>query len=543
VRGDAVNGRVRLGNAMVLAILVAGALALARLHASPWWPGDALGWQWRAAWGCLAGYALLCVAVGWRRRAVEADTVAKTTEAAPATQTLVVWASQTGFAHELAGRSVATLQGAGVAAHALPLEQLDAATLQQAARVLLIASTTGEGDPPDHASGFLRRVLPDARTLSGLRYGVLALGDRSYEQFCAFGRELDEWLAHRGAHALFDRVEVDNADPGALRHWQYLLAQLGDGHADADWERPQYQRWKLQARELSNPGCEAPAWRLSLQPSDGDWPQWQAGDIAEIGPCHSPTEVEQWLRDHALEGEAIVQGQTLRQWVARAQWATMAPAAQAAPLDLEAFVATLQPLPHREYSIASTPRERSLELLVRCQRAADGRLGLGSGWLCQYAPLGGEVALRIRANPGFHAPEPALPLILIGNGTGLAGLRSQLRARVEAGARRNWLLFGERHAAHDGHYDTDLQRWRQEGWLSRLDAVYSRDGGALRYVQDALRAAAPTLREWVDAGASIYVCGSLQGMAPAVDAVIEETLGAGRREDLLASGRYRRDVY
>ena len=535
------NWRVPLGNAVVLALLGAGALALARLHAWPWWPGDALGWQWHAAWGYLVGYTLLCVAVGWRGRV--ANIVAKTAAATSGKQTLVVWASQTGFAHELAGRSVATLEGAGVAARALPLEQLDAATLRQATRVLFIASTTGEGDPPDHATGFLRRVLSDTQTLPALRYGVLALGDRSYEQFCAFGRELDEWLAHRGAHALFDRVEIDNADPGALRHWQYLLAQLGDGRADADWERPQYQRWELQAREQSNPGCEAPAWRVTLQPFDATWPQWQAGDIAEIGPCHSPADVEDWLREHALDGEAIVLGQPLRQWVARSQWASLDAAAPAQPFDLDAWVANLQPLPHREYSIASTPAEQRLELLVRCQRDAEGRLGLGSGWLCQYAPLGGEIALRIRANPGFHAPDPTLPLILIGNGTGLAGLRSQLRARVEAGARRNWLLFGERHAAHDGHYAADLKQWRQGGWLSRWDAVYSRDGGAHRYVQDALRAATPILREWVDAGASIYVCGSLQGMAPAVDAVIEEALGAGRREDLLGSGRYRRDVY
>jgi len=81
------------------------------------------------------------------------------------------------------------------------------------------------------------------------------------------------------------------------------------------------------------------------------------------------------------------------------------------------------------------------------------------------------------------------------------------------------------------------------GTLARLDAVFSRDGGAHRYVQDRLLAEAATLRQWVEEGATILVCGSLQGMAPAVDAVIEQVLGADGKEALLLAGRYRRDVY
>ena len=82
-----------------------------------------------------------------------------------------------------------------------------------------------------------------------------------------------------------------------------------------------------------------------------------------------------------------------------------------------------------------------------------------------------------------------------------------------------------------------------DGTLARLDAVFSRDGGAHRYVQDRLLAEAATLRRWVDEGATIPVCGSLQGMAPAVDAVIEQVLGVAGKEALLLAGRYRRDVY
>jgi sulfite reductase (NADPH) flavoprotein alpha-component len=144
----------------------------------------------------------------------------------------------------------------------------------------------------------------------------------------------------------------------------------------------------------------------------------------------------------------------------------------------------------------------------------------------------------------------ARDLVLIGNGTGIAGLRAHLRQRAllradpaHATSTRHWLLFGERQAAHDALYSSELQAWRDSGLLAKLDLVYSRDGGEHRYVQQRLQAGAAMLREWIDAGAAIYVCGSLEGMAAGVDAVLREALGEEHLAQLQRDGRYRRDVY
>jgi sulfite reductase (NADPH) flavoprotein alpha-component len=51
------------------------------------------------------------------------------------------------------------------------------------------------------------------------------------------------------------------------------------------------------------------------------------------------------------------------------------------------------------------------------------------------------------------------------------------------------------------------------------------------------------LRRWIDDGGVVYVCGSLAGMAPAVDLALREVLGSATVDDLLAGNRYRRDVY
>ena len=174
---------------------------------------------------------------------------------------------------------------------------------------------------------------------------------------------------------------------------------------------------------------------------------------------------------------------------------------------------------------------------------ADGTPGIGSGWLCDYAPVGGEIALRLRSNPNFHAPDPTKPMILIGNGTGIAGLRAHLKQRIAVGARRNWLLFGERNSDRDFFYCDEILLWQAQNHIERLDLAFSRDQTESVYVQKKLLAATDPLREWVEAGASIYVCGSLAGMAPGVDGALRRILGDANVESMLTEGRYRRDVY
>lgn len=525
-----------LGNLLVLLGLALVAWLLLRLQlGDSGWEVAARGRDWQIAAASMLGYAALCTCIWWRARP-------RDEQGDPAQRPiLVVWASQTGFALQLAERSADALRNAGLAVRLRSIEQLDAATLAGSERAVFIASTTGEGDPPDHALPFLRRLMPATPSLAHLRYAVLALGDRSYDHFCAFGQQLDGWLRQHGAHALFDTVQVDNADPASLRHWQQLLGQLGGQASEQpDWSPADYQAWTLRQRTQLNPGSVGGPvhWLRLLPPAEGD-ARWQAGDIAEIGPRHAPETVDAWLATHGFDGTALLgDGQTLHQRLSRSHL----PETEFEG-DRDALVGALQPLPHREYSIASAMHDGTLDLVLRRQLRADGTPGIGSGWLCDVVPVGAIVDLRLRRNPGFHGVAAAVPLILIGNGTGIAGLRAHLHERVAAGAHRNWLLFGERNAAHDFHFADELQAMRQQGTLERLDAVFSRDGGEHRYVQHRLQAEAMQLRSWVDAGAAILVCGSLQGMAPAVDAVLEQVLGADGKEALLLAGRYRRDVY
>jgi sulfite reductase (NADPH) flavoprotein alpha-component len=451
------------------------------------WTLEPARWLMVATLGLL--YALLC----WRaylplRRKRQQARQARA--AAQAAGWIVAHASQTGNAEQLAQQTAATLQLAGIGVHVLELSELDAATLQSAERALFIVSTYGEGDAPDAAAGFVARVMGAAVPLQQLHFGVLALGDSSYRQYCGFGRALDGWLQQQGAQPLFPRIEVDRMAAAALAAWRQQLSHLV-GTSDApDWSAPAFEAWTLQRRECVNRGSAgAPLYHLELLPQQGALPDWQSGDLVQIA---APAEPER----------------------------------------------------PREYSIASIPQDGRLHLLVRLHSHADGSHGVASGWLTQQVQAGQSIALRVRMHRRFRLEDnQARPLILIGNGSGIAGLRAHLKARALAGQTRNWLLFGERNAAYDTQYGAELAQWQAQGVLAQLDRVYSRDQAERRYVQHVLAEQMQRLREWVDDGAAIYVCGSLEGMAAGVHAALQAGLGAPALEALQAAGRYRRDVY
>lgn len=445
---------------------------------------------WRAlgAGSTVAAYAALCASIYLRERSRKAEAArdsAALSAGSGKAPVLVLFASQTGQAEAVAWQTARQLSAANTPARVMELNALDRSTLAAAPRALFIASTYGEGDAPDGASAFAERVMNSSPALPSLNYAVLALGDRQYANFCGFGRALDEWLQAAGARREFDRIEVDNSDPAALAAWH---AHWGDSPAS---EGEGFAPWRLVSRVHLNPGSAGwPVFHLGLVPqAGGPLPYWASGDLAQVAVASDPKRP-------------------------------------------------------REYSIASVHADGELQLLVRQERHPDGMLGAASGLLTSTLGIGDTVGLRVRERRGFRLDgNEARPLILVGNGTGIAGLRAHLRARAAMGRHDNWLVFGERQAAHDFLYRKEIEAWQAGGTLKRLDMVFSRDQADRLYVQHQLLQSADTLLQWLHDGAAIYVCGSLQGMASGVDAALRQIAGEAQLIELAASGRYRRDVY
>ncbi|PPC88067.1 MAG: sulfite reductase subunit alpha [Methylotenera sp.] len=496
-------------------------------------------------------YLALCSWLIWRykqrtvQRMLESNLVNADVNLRDESTILVAYASQTGNAEQFAKKTAESLKSAGLTVEMQPLSAINSFMLQAFNRIFFVVSTTGEGDAPDNAREFLTEVMHQNTRFPNLKYGILALGDAGYSHFCGFGHTLATWLQNTHAIPLFDMVEVNRNDDGALRHWQYQLSVLAQDTEMADWKTPDYQNWELTSRKQLNQGSiGAPVYHLSLS-AQKKHIVWQAGDIAEVGPRNSPQAVDNFLKYFGLDGDI----QTESDMILRdALQDKLLPHDEAGfnvlnGLSVEAILLALKTLPHREYSIASIAQDGQLELLVRQTHYADGRLGIGSGWLTEYAAIKGDIALRIRENTAFHPPPKEIPLILIGNGTGIAGLRAHLKSRIAAGLGNNWLIFGERQASHDFYFKDELLDWQNQGLIARLETAFSRDQVNRVYVQHIVKSSAVEIKKWVADCAAIYVCGSANGMAPAVHNQLLEILGEATLCALTTSGRYRRDVY
>jgi sulfite reductase (NADPH) flavoprotein alpha-component len=227
--------------------------------------------------------------------------------------------------------------------------------------------------------------------------------------------------------------------------------------------------------------------------------------------------------------------------------------------DAASLVAALRTLQPRLYSIASSAKEVGDEVhltVARLDSGGDGsaRPGAASHWLATRVNAD-TVSVFVEPNTRFRLPaDGSRDVIMIGPGTGVAPYRGFLQERAAIGASgRNWLIFGARRFSRDFLYQLEWQRALKQGLLARLDLAFSRDGGSKTYVQQRIAEAGRELYDWIESGATIYVCGDATHMAPdvhaALAAVIERHGAASaavareRLDRLGADGRYLRDVY
>jgi sulfite reductase alpha subunit-like flavoprotein len=223
------------------------------------------------------------------------------------------------------------------------------------------------------------------------------------------------------------------------------------------------------------------------------------------------------------------------------------------------LVGVLRRLAPRQYSISSSSRvsPHAISLTMSVVRYASPA-GAARGGVCSTfladAPLGTPVPVHVQPTSHFHPPAADVPAIMIGPGTGVAPFVGFLADRAAAGhTGRNWLFFGEQHQASDFYYRDELSQMLSEGTLDRLVTAFSRDQRAKIYVQDRMREHGARLWEWLEQGASVFVCGDASRMAKDVDAALREIVatngGLGPEaadayvKNLTTTRRYVRDVY
>lgn len=403
--------------------------------------------------------------------------------------TLIAYATQTGTAQSLAQSLDEQVRHCGKSAALAPLHEITAETLNKSRRLILFAATTGIGETPEAALEFERKVMSSVLDLSNHTVLVLALGDRRYEHFCAFGRRIGDWAQDRGATTAV--IEVDDLAASDLARWDELL-EANDLPAISREPRNGATPWHVQSREwlcdgdddAAKPSRAGALYRIVLKSSQDTPRPFEIGDLFE------------W---HGADGA------------------------------------------RRDFSIASLPGDGQIELFVRRVELADGRAGKASEALTMPDASSLQNG-RTKSFAMFHETAGEGPLLAIAAGSGWAGVRSHILGAF-ATNRPVWLIYGDRGPNPDIPLFEEMRNWSEQGKLHRLDLALSRstDSGA-RYVQDILELNRDALAQFLGDNGKVVLCGA-QNMGNEAKAALSKALSPDWINEAKTQLRWREALY
>jgi sulfite reductase (NADPH) flavoprotein alpha-component len=133
----------------------------------------------------------------------------------------IIYASQTGNAKGVAEALAQEAKTFGITATLFDASDYKAKSLAKETHVIIVASTNGEGEAPDNAIE-LHEYLQSKKApkLPNLKYGVIGLGDSSYEFFCQTGKDFDAFLSKQGATPFIERIDCDVDYESAAQQWR-----------------------------------------------------------------------------------------------------------------------------------------------------------------------------------------------------------------------------------------------------------------------------------------------------------------------------------
>jgi sulfite reductase (NADPH) flavoprotein alpha-component len=508
----------------------------------------------------------------------------------------IAYGSETGNSKRLATDFAAKAKQKGINARLVSLEQYRPNDLAKEEFFFTVISTQGDGEPPASAKKFYDHIHQNGFKLQQLKYGVLALGDTSYPLFCKAGEDVDAQLQKLGGERIVSLEKCDTDYEDQADAWfQNVLGKLS---LQPSAPAPQVVAKKSSGKKtytgkiltnicLNDSGSLKQTHHIEIEAEDVDY---QPGDSLGMIPWNSETLVQNILQVAGAEPDIKITYKNESQPAALllksklnilslserviAKYSELigqqVPATRIGLLDLlkiyplktfsqfDDLVSILDPITPRLYSISSSPNAHPGEIHLTVARDSytineEKKYGHCSDLLCQIAE-GSEIEFYIHKNSQFKLPADDKDVIMIGPGTGIAPFRSFLAERDATGSSgRNWLFFGDQHFATDFLYQTEIQNWAETGVLSKVNVAFSRDQKEKIYVQHRMLAKAVELYEWLENGASLYVCGAKDPMSNDVEAMLARIVheAGGHTPDaaeayidrLIEEGRYLKDVY
>ena len=539
---------------------------------------------------------------------LEASTASSQPIAAPVAPepVTIIYATESGNSEKVAADFAKAARKTGLRPNLIDMADLDVARLASARRLVVIAATWGEGEPPARATRAYNELMGEgAPRLDGIEFGVLALGDSAYAEFCATGRKIDHRLAALGGNRVIEQVDCDLDFAAPAAKW---IERATKTLAPADAARANVIAVDFGSKSAAT--AEGPieaeiTEHINLNSSrsaketihlelafDGAAPAYKPGDSLDIYPENDPAYVVALLKSVGLAAEDALRAElitsrdittlsvrTLDAYVATtgdARLKTLIKSGEAkswvtgrqlidlterfpAALSAEQLRALTRPLAPRAYSIASSRHEVGEEAhllisAVRYETHGRARKGVASTFVAERLGNGGRLRVKLKPNKHFALSTPDRDIIMIGPGTGIAPFRAFVQERrATGGSGRSWLFFGDRSFTHDFLYQLEWQDALADRSLTRMDIAFSRDQSEKVYVQHRLWERRREVIGWLENGAFLYVCGEAQSMAKDVRAALVRAYAdvkalapeAANRAiaDLERDKRYLQDVY
>ena len=511
----------------------------------------------------------------------------------------IAFGTETGNSKKLASTFAAKAKKAGINAKLVDLNQYRLNDLQKEEYFISIVSTHGDGEPPAAAKKFFDHIHTNGFKLEKMNFGVLALGDSSYPLFCKAGEEIDLQLRKMGAHRLVPLQKCDTDYETDAESWfEGVLHHLSNASANiaptVDTIVPKKSTGKkiytgtvLTSINLNDQGSNKETYHIEIEAEGVDYLPGDSLGIIPENPQHKVEAIINWLDIHpkkkfTFRNEEYTVFDLLKkkldivylpERVVKAYSSLVnqdIPATRISLLDLlkiyplknsdqlEQLVGILEPITPRLYSISSSPEAHNGEVHITVARDKftvneELKFGLCSNYLSQF-DVGQQVQFYIHKNLQFRLPADDKDVIMIGPGTGIAPFRSFIAHRDSTGAPgRNWLFFGDQHFVTDFLYQTEIQSWIETGSLSKIDLAFSRDYEEKVYVQHKMQKNGRLLYEWLENGASVFVCGAKEPMSIDVENTLVKIVqehGNKKLEEAIGfvhhlrnEGRYLKDVY
>ena len=508
----------------------------------------------------------------------------------------ITFATETGNSKRLATEFATKARKQGLTVKLSSLDQYRLSDLSKEENFITIISTHGEGEPPSSAKKFFSHIYESGIHLSNLRFAVLALGDSAYPLFCKAGEEVDIQLATLGGKRILALQKCDvDYEQHASSWFTDVVQLLGTSEHSVSIKqklekhvgRKIYAGTVLSKVNLNGSGSAKETYHIEIAADDLIY---QPGDSVGIVPKNHKDEVATIIsllsidqsktieykdRPYPID-DLLINKLTISYLPERVvgKYASVVkqniPSVRIDLIDLLKIyppqnesqvleiLKALEPISPRLYSLSSSLLAHDGEVHITVARNCfqlnnATRHGLCSDYLSNL-PLNSTVEFYVHKNSQFRLPSLDKDIIMIGPGTGIAPFRSFIEERVNSRATgKSWLFFGDQHFASDFLYQTEWQDYLNTGGLTKMNVAFSRDRQEKNYVQHKMFQQSAELFQWIDSGASLYVCGAKEPMSIDVEKTLLEIIKKeGRKSDeqtqaylnhLIEEGRYLKDIY